>query len=162
MISRLLDYALVALVLLALYGLFRLSRLLLARFLEAFSKRRGPLSDDSVLLLGFYSLLAGLSLLPIITWGLAFVDSDMLLGGMPLHLVLVAVSVVLFSFSEDLYGSHRKYAPGRWSLARHARLASPPLMAFWVLGSLLLSPIFYSGLTIILAVFYAYALRCRA
>jgi hypothetical protein len=162
MSQRLLDYGTVLLVVAVLYGLFRLARYLLERLLAGIELKHGPLTSDSVLLLGFFVLLTGLLLLPVATWGLAFVDSSRLAGGLPLHLLMVIVSIILFSFAEDLFGSFRKYPAGGWRAGRHYRLVALPLLGFWALGSLLLSPIFYSGLTVILAVFYSYALRCRA
>jgi hypothetical protein len=38
---------------------------------------------------------------------------------------------------------------------------SLPLLVFWAVGCLLLSPVFYSGLSIILALFYLYSVGCR-
>lgn len=162
MLQRLLDYGVVLFVVLILYGLFRLARHLLERLLVGVARKHGPLTSDSVLILGFLTLLIGLILLPVATWGLAFVDGDRLAGGLPLHLFMVTISIVLFSFSEDLFGSFRKYPPGGWRAGRHYRLVALPLIGFWAVGSTLLSPLFYSGLTVTLAAFYTYALSCRS
>jgi hypothetical protein len=162
MLQRLQDYGVVLFVILAMYGLFRLARHLLEKLLSSIARRHGALSSDSVLLLGFFTLLSGLLLLPVVTWGLAFLDRDRLTGGLPLHLLLVTISIILFSFAEDLFGSFRKYPPGGWPAGRHYRLVVLPLLGFWAVGSALLSPLFYSGLTVILAVFYSYALSCRS
>jgi len=158
--ERLIDYGLVAIVVVVVAGLFRISRILMKRLLNCMETRHS-LTADLVLRTGFLILLAGLLMLPFITSLLAFISTTHLPGGMPLHLVMVAVSIILFSISEDLFRSFRSYprAVG-WTARRHFTFASLPLAAFWAVGCLLLSPLFYSGLSIILAAFYLYSIRC--
>lgn len=159
--DRLKDYATILLVVMVLYLLFRISRGLLNRLLGLLESRAGRLTSDHVLLYGFYCLIAGMSLLPLVTWGLAFLDNRRLTGGIVLHLVLVSISVILFSFAEDLFGSFRKYPSARWPWSIHFRRIAPVLLLFWAAGTALLSPLFYGGLSLVLAIFYAYALSIR-
>jgi hypothetical protein len=159
--DRLLDYGLVALVVVIVAGLFRCSRIILKLFLTRL-EASGPLSADRVLRAGFLILLAGLLMLPFLTSLLAFANSTALPGGMPLHLAVVALSIILFSIAEDLFRSFRAYPrDATWSTGRHIASMSVPLVVFWAIGCLLLSPIFYSGLSIILALFYLYSVSCR-
>ncbi|MBN1435366.1 hypothetical protein JW921_11435 [Candidatus Fermentibacterales bacterium] len=162
--SRLADYGWVALVILVLMGLFRLSRILLGRIVGRFRQRFPAYTVDHLIVLGFLFLLLGLLALPLTSVALGFFDPCRLPGGMVLHLVMVAGSVILFSFSEDLFGSIRRADKERaasWSVGRHMRVIALPLLLFLVLGALFLSPIFYSALTIVLLVFYLAALWCR-
>jgi len=161
--QRLVDYALVALVVLAIFGLFRLSRLIMKSIISGLERRKGPLGPDRMLLLAFLFLLAGLLFLPSVTALLAVIDSHSLSGGMVLHLVLVALSIILFSIAEDLF---RDFPALRgdgelWPAADHFRRMLVPFAVFWAAGVIFLSPVFYSGLTLLLAVFYLYALTCR-
>lgn len=156
------DYALVALVAAVLYALFRVSRRLLRLFLAALEKRGGPLTSDDMIVLGFRVLIAGLLLLPLVTWGLAFADPIRLPGGLVLHLVLVAISIVLFSFAEDLFGGISRLPAGGMGAGAHWRKTGPLLMAFWLVGYLLISPLFYTGVTLCLALLHGYALSCRS
>jgi hypothetical protein len=48
-----------------------------------------------------------------------------------------------------------------WTVSAHFRRLSVPFALFWAVGVIFLSPLFYSGLTVILALFYLYALSCR-
>lgn len=162
MSDRLLDYAIVLGVVLLLMLLFKLSRFLLHRFTGRKRPAGKDFSTDDALLWGLRSLLAGLLLLPFITSLLAFADNRRLIGGMPLHLALTAVSVVLFSFAEDLFRDYNGYgASSLKPLSWHARHVTPLLLSFWVIGSVFLSPLFYSGLTILIAVFYRLCLHFR-
>jgi hypothetical protein len=81
MLQRLLDYGVVFFVVVAMYGLFRLARHLLEKLLSSIARRHGALSSDSVLLLGFFTLLTGLLLLPVVTWG----DNPLQFRGGPLR-----------------------------------------------------------------------------
>jgi len=162
MAQRLVDYGIVLLVIAVLYVLLRLSRYLLEKLMAVAVRKWGPFSSDTILLAGFLTLLTGLILLPLVTWGLAWADNSRLAGGMPLHLALVVISIILFSFTEDLFGTFNRYPTGGWPAGRHYRVVALLLIGFWVAGSLLLSPLFYSGLTVVLAVFYSYALSCRS
>jgi hypothetical protein len=162
LIDRLLDYGLVALVVAIVAGLFRCSRILMKRLLNRM-EAAGPLTADRVLRAGFLILLAGLLMLPFLTSLLAFANSTHLPGGMPLHLVMVAASIILFSIAEDLFRSFRLYPrDAAWTARRHFASLSLPLLGFWAVGCLLLSPVFYSGLSIILALFYLYSVGCRS
>lgn len=162
MTDRLLDYAIVLGVVLLLMSLFKISRFLLHRFTGRERPAGSEFSADYALLWGLRSLLAGLLLLPFITSLLAFADNQRLLGGMPLHLALTAVSVILFSFAEDLFRDYNGYgATSLKPLSWHARRVTPLLLAFWVIGAVFLSPLFYSGLTILVAVFYRLCLHFR-
>jgi hypothetical protein len=49
----------------------------------------------------------------------------------------------------------------KWSKTTHFKRLTIPFIVFWMIGVIFLSPIFYSGLTVILALFYLYALSCR-
>lgn len=161
MTDRLLDYGLVAVVVAIVAALFRVSRILLRRLLTRL-EASGPLTADRLLRAGFLTLLAGLLMLPFLTSLLAFANRSRLPGGMPLHLGVVAVSVLLFSVAEDLFRSFRAYPRDpAWTVRRHLTSQSVPLLVFWAVGALLLSPIFYSGLSLLLAVFYLYAVSCR-
>jgi len=160
--QRLVDYALVALVILAVFGLFRLSRFLLKRILIKLKMKYSVLTADRILVTGFFFLLAGLLFLPVFTSLLALINNRYLTGGMILHLVLVAFSVILFSIAEDLFRDFTSCESSEnWSVARHFRYISIPFLGFWLAGCLFLSPIFYSGLTVILSLFYLFALSCR-
>lgn len=164
--SRLAGYAAVALVILALMGLFRVSRILLRLLMKRFGKRFPGYTVDHVVLLAFVVLLCGLIALPALCAIIGLLSPDRLPGGILLHLLLVAGSVVLFSFSEDLFGSIRRYKREKdsqdlWSVGRHLRLVILPLCVFLAVGSLLLSPVFYAGLSVILLVFYLVALWSR-
>ena len=161
--QRLLDYAIVAAVVLAVFGLFRLSRVLLKQFLFRLESKIGKLGPDRTLFVSFIFLLSGLLFLPSATALLALMDSRHLVGGMPLHLSLVALSIILFSMSEDMLREFpsMKGDSNLWSVSEHFKRLSIPLLLFWALGILFLSPIFYSALTIILSLFYLYALSCR-
>ncbi len=159
--DRLTDYGLVLLVVLAIMGLFRLSRMLLEHTLAKISARNRILSGDGALFAGMMFLLAGLLFLPFVTALISFVSSDFLPGGMVLHLFLVALSVVVFSISEDLFRIFRDLPDdperGRWTVRDHMKHLALPLLAFWATGSVFLSPLFYSGLSILLTLFYLYA-----
>ncbi len=162
MTDRLLDYAIVLGVVLLLMSLFKISRFLLHRFTGMKRPAGSEFSADHALLWGLRSLLAGLLLLPFITSLLAFANNQRLLGGMPLHLALTAVSVVLFSFAEDLFRDYNSYgAISLKPLSWHTRRVTPLLLAFWIVGTVFLSPLFYSGLTVLVAVFYRLCLHFR-
>lgn len=156
------DYALVALVAAVLYVLFRASRRLLGLALAALERRRGALTSDDMIILGFRTLIPGMLFLPLVTWGLAFVDPLHLPGGLVLHLVLVSISIVLFSFAEDLFGAVSRYPAGRMRAGEHWRRTGPLLIAFWIAGFFLISPLFYTGVALCLALLHAYALSCRS
>jgi len=160
--QRLTDYAVVLGVVIVLMSLFKLSRHLLSRFVKTIGKKKGEFSTDSALLWGMRFLLAGLLMLPFITSLLAFFDNEHLKGGMPLHLLLTAVSVVLFSFAEDLFRDYNSYGskelkPVSW----HFRKLTVPLVSFWLIGCLFISPLFYSGLAVLVIVFYRLCLFFR-
>lgn len=160
--QRFMDYALVALVILAVFGLFKLSRVLMGLVLKSLKKRYGVPGVDRILVTAFYFLLAGLLMLPAFTSILAVFNSGYLTGGILIHLVLVAVSIVLFSIAEDLFRDF----PGcvcldKWSTGKHFKYVSVPIFVFWAIGCIFISPLFYSGLTLILTLFYLYALSCR-
>lgn len=161
--QRLTDYALVGLVILLIFGLFRLSRIVLERVLNNLEKRYGSLGPDRTLFTAFIFLLAGLLFLPAVTYFLALVNNEYLPGGMVLHLALVALSIILFSIAEDMFRDFPSMeAVGRqWSKGEHFRRLAVPFVSFWALGVVFLSPLFYSGLTVILALFYMYSLSCR-
>lgn len=164
--ERLLDYAHVAFVIAVLWGLFRAARWITSRYLarlEARMDSRGRrLTRDEVLSRGFLVLLAGLMAMPAATVGLALAGNRHLVGGIYLHLAMVAVSVVVFSVVEDLFRLYRSYPSNEaWSVSTHLSRVGPAIIAFWAIGCLLLSPLFYSGLSLILLVFYLYALWCR-
>lgn len=162
MTERLLDYGLVALVILAVVVLFRVSRILMNRVMKILERDGVVPGADRVLFTGFMFLLTGLLFLPFFTSVLAFFSSERLPGGMIFHLFMVALSVILFSVAEDLFRVFSSRPSGSpWSKTRHMKAITIPLLVFWGIGCLFLSPLFYSGLTIILAVFYLYALLCR-
>ncbi|MBN2586539.1 MAG: hypothetical protein JXA64_10690 [Candidatus Fermentibacteraceae bacterium] len=161
--QRLTDYALVAFVILVVFGLFRLSRLVMNSMLKHIQVRYGTLSPDMALYTAFLFLLAGLMFLPAFTSLLAVINNQYLFGGMVLHLVLVAVSIILFSIAEDMFREFPSM-PGTkdlWTISSHFRRMSVPFAVFWALGVVFISPLFYSGLTVILALFYLFALSCR-
>lgn len=160
--QRLTDYGIVLAVVLVLSALFRLSRYLLGRFIKQKDSSGTAFSSDQALFWGMLFLLAGMIFLPFVTSILAFVQNGHLVGGMTLHLVLTALSVVLFSFSEDLFRDYNSYRsdnlkPVSW----HTKRLLTPLLVFWITGCVFLSPLFYSGLTILIAVFYRLCLYFR-
>ena len=162
MTQRLMDYALVAIVILFIFGLFRLSRILMLKILDYLKRKIDCFGRDRLLFTAFMFLLAGLIFLPSFTAVLALFNERYLTGGMIFHLLMVAFSIVLFSISEDMF---REYTGSKlecegWSKTLHLKRISLPTMVFWAIGCLFLSPLFYSGLTIILLVFYIYALSC--
>lgn len=162
MSQRLTDYAIVLAIVLVLSGLFRLSRYLLGLFIQKKEVEGKEFSSDQALIWGMRFLLGGMILLPFVTSLLAFVQNRHLAGGMALHLTLTALSVVLFSFAEDLFRDynsflHKKLKPVSW----HTRKLYLPVLLFWVTGCVFLSPLFYSGLTILLIVFYRLCLFFR-
>ena len=115
-----------------------------------------------MLVTALYFLLAGLLFLPTFTSLLAVINSRYLTGGMVIHLVLVAFSIVLFSISEDLFRDFSTCSSEKnWSIGRHFRYVSISFITFWALGCIFISPLFYSGLTLILVLFYIFALSCR-
>lgn len=160
--QRFMDYAMVAVVVLCVFGLFRLSRMLMHRILNSLRTRYSFFEADRMLITALYFLLAGLLFLPAFTSLLAIINSRYLTGGMVVHLLMVAVSIVIFSIAEDLFrdfsssGTHEK-----WSIGRHFRYVSVPFSIFWAIGCIFISPLFYSGLTLILILFYLFALSCR-
>jgi hypothetical protein len=160
--QRLIDYGIVLAIVLILSGLFRLSRYLLVVFIKRREVKGIPFTSDQALLWGMRYLLCGLLLLPFVTSLLAFIQNQKLIGGMPLHLILTALSVVLFSFAEDLFRDYNSYShscllPVSW----HLKKLLVPFILFWVTGSIFLSPLFYSGLLILLFVFYRLCLFFR-
>lgn len=164
--DRLVDYLYVAVVIAALWGLFRLARAITGRYLqrlEAARSRAGrALSRDEVLSRGFTVLLAGLIAMPLVTAAISVFAGRRLPGGIYLHLLMVALSVVIFSVVEDLFRLYKSYPSGPgWSVSRHLRRAGPLILAFWATGCLFLSPLFYSGLSLLLLLFYLFALWCR-
>jgi hypothetical protein len=161
--QRLTDYALVALVILAVFGLFRLSRIVMNLVLRRIRSKHGELGPDLTLFVAFMFLLIGLLFLPSLTAVLAVINNHHLFGGLILHLVMVAISIVLFSIAEDMFREFPSIPGGRemWTVSEHFRRMAFPLTAFWAVGVIFLSPIFYSGLTLVLAIFYLYALSCR-
>ncbi len=162
MTQRLADYGIVLGIVLVLVILFRLSRNLLHRFTSAAEKRNGSFSLDDALLWGMRFLLTGLLLLPFVTSILAFVNNRHLAGGIALHLSLTAVSVVLFSFAEDLFRDYNSYGGTQLkTVSWHWKRIMPLLIGFWVVGTVFLSPLFYSGLTVLAAVFYRSCLFFR-
>lgn len=160
--QRISDYVTVAGVIAVMMLLFRLSRFLLARLLRLRERGGGPTDCDDVIKLGFRFLLAGMLLLPLATALASFANSRFLIGGTALHLTLVAVSIILFSFSEDLFAGMKNAPRNRVvSVGDHFRTAGPLLIVFWLLGTIFLSPIFYSALTVVLGGFYLFALAAR-
>ena len=163
MSQRLIDYAMVAIVILTVFGLFRLSRVLMQRLIRKLKNRYPLFGADRMLVTGLIFLLTGLLFLPVFTSLLAVINSEHLTGGIAVHLVLVAISIVLFSIAEDLFRDFsicrsEKY----WSLGKHFKCVSLPFILFWAAGSVFISPLFYSGLTLVLALFYLFALSCRS
>ena len=162
MSQRLIDYGIVLVVVLILSGLFRLSRYLLGVFIKKHETSGNTFSSDLALLWGMRFLLGGMLLLPFVTSLLAFIENQKLIGGMTLHLALTAVSVVLFSFAEDLFRDYNNYEHAKLKdVSWHLKKLLVPVLAFWVTGCLFLSPLFYSGLTILIVVFYRLCLYFR-
>lgn len=162
--QRVHDIILVVLVLAVLKGLFELTRLLLRRFIALLAARGHALTRDTAIQWGLGFLLCGLLLLPFFTSILAVFDNRTLVGGIVLHLALVAVSVVLFSFAEDLIRLYNTFPTGRTgllSVGAHVRRMLPFLGAFWAVGILFLSPIFYSALTLLVFMFFLAVLHGR-
>lgn len=163
--DRLADYGLVLVIVLAIMGLFRLSRFILNRLMDRMVADNRQISRDGTIFAGMIFLLSGLLFLPFITALISFVRNDFLPGGIVFHLIMVAISVIVFSISEDLFRVYRDFSDdpkGRWSFVKHMKKLSLPLLIFWATGCIFLSPLFYSGLTIILVLFYAYAVgMCR-
>lgn len=162
--QRVYDILTVLLVLAVLKGLFELTRLLLRRFTGLLADRGRPLNRDTAIQWGMGSLLAGLLLLPFLTAVLALFDNRRLTGGIVAHLFLVAISIVLFSFAEDLIRLYNTFPVAKKGLSPvsvHMRKVLPLIIAFWVLGALLLSPIFYTALTILVFIFYLAVLYGR-
>ena len=161
--QRLTDYALVALVILIVFGLFRLSRIVMNLVLRRIRSKHGVLGPDLTIYVAFLFLLAGLLFLPAFTSVLAVINNHHLFGGLFLHLAMVAISIVLFSIAEDMFREFPSIPGGRdlWKVSDHFRRIALPLGVFWAVGVIFLSPLFYSGLTIVLALFYLYALSCR-
>ena len=128
--DRLLDYGLVLLVILGIMALFRVSRKLLELRLSKLEARNHIVTADNALFSGMVCLLVGLLFLPFVTALISFVSSDFLPGGMVLHLLLVAVSVVVFSISEDLFRIFRDLPDdpekGRWTTREHMKRLSVP------------------------------------
>ncbi len=161
--QRLIDYAMVAIVILIVFGLFRLSRILMQQLIKTLRSRYTVFGPDRMLVTGLIFLLAGLLFLPAFTSILAVINSNHLTGGMAVHLVLVAISIVLFSISEDLFRDFSTCrSDKKWSIGSHFKCVSVPFLAFWALGCIFISPLFYSGLTLILVLFYLFALSCRS
>ncbi len=159
---RLIDYALVTIVILCVLGLFRISRIFMRIVLTKLRHRYGVLDADRMLVTGFFFLLGGLLFLPAFTSLLAVINNRFFTGGIVLHLVLVAISVILFSIAEDLFRDFSNCPPqDSWTVSKHFKYISIPFIAFWAIGCIFLSPIFYSALTVIIAFFYLFALSCR-
>lgn len=162
MTERLIDYALVAIVILCVFGLFRISRKLMQRILKSLRNKYSVFGSDRMLVTALCFLLTGLLFLPAFTSLLAVINNRYLTGGMVIHLVLVAISIVLFSISEDLFRDFITCNPKKtWSVGTHFKYVSLPFIIFWALGCVFISPLFYSGLTLILVLFYLFALSCR-
>ncbi len=162
MSQRLIDYGIVLVVVLVLSGLFRLSRYLLGVFIKKNEISGKLFSSDNALLWGMRFLLGGMLLLPFVTSLLAFIENQKLIGGMTLHLVLTAVSVILFSFAEDLFRDYNNYEHSILKeVSWHQKKLLLPVLLFWVTGCIFLSPLFYSGLTILIAIFYRLCLYFR-
>lgn len=156
------DYGVVLAVVLILSGLFRLSRFLLGMFVKKQEIKGNKFTSDQALVWGMRFLLGGMILLPFVTSMLAFIQNRQLIGGMPLHLGLTALSVVFFSFAEDLFRDYNSYQHTDLKIiAWHLKKLLLPLLLFWAVGCIFLSPLFYSGLTILLAVFYRLCLYFR-
>ena len=162
MSQRLIDYGIVLAVVLVLSGLFRLSRQLLALFIKKQESKGIEFTSDQALLWGMRFLLCGMMLLPFLTSLLAFVQSGQLVGGMTLHLGLTAFSVVLFSFAEDLFRDYNRYNRKKIQpVAWHTKKLLVSVIVFWAVGCIFISPLFYSGLTILLVIFYRLCLHFR-
>ncbi len=162
--QRIHDILLVVLVLAVLKGLFELTRLLLKRFVALMAAKGHALTRDTAIQWGMGFLLCGLLMLPFFTSILALFDNRALVGGIVLHLTLVAVSIVLFSFAEDLIRLYNTFPAGRAGLlpvGSHVRRMLPFLTTFWAVGFLFLSPIFYSALTLLLFIFFIAVLHGR-
>lgn len=160
--QRLTDYGIVLGVVLVLMSLFKFSRYLLYLFISRHEKNHGGFTADTALLWGMRFLLAGLLMLPFITSVLAFINNSRLAGGMALHLLLTALSVVLFSFSEDLFRDYNKFGGTELKQSHwHWKKLAFPLIGFWIIGCVFLSPLFYSGLTVLAVVFYMICLYFR-
>jgi hypothetical protein len=162
--QRVQDILLVVFVLAVLKGLFELTRLLLRRFIALLAARGHALTRDTAIQWGIGFLLCGLLLLPFFTSILALFDNRTLAGGIALHLLLVAVSIVLFSFAEDLIRLYNTFPAGRTGLlpvGSHVRKMLPFIGAFWAVGFLLLSPIFYTALALLILVFFLAVLYGR-
>lgn len=160
--QRLADYGIVLGVVLVLMLLFRLSRYMLHKFTKSAQESSAGFNSDQALVWGAYFLLTGLLLLPFITSLLAFFDNSVLIGGMVFHLILTGISVILFSFAEDLFRDYNIYAGKHLKpVAWHLKRVLTPLLVFWAVGCLFLSPLFYSGLTLLLAIFYRLCLHFR-
>jgi uncharacterized membrane protein len=161
-IQRLTDYGIVLVVVLVLMSLFKLSRFILHKFTNVKATAGSDFNTDCALIWGLRFLLTGLLLLPFLTSILAFFDNEHLPGGMTLHLVLTAISVVLFSLAEDLFRDYNSYGSvALKSVSWHVRRSILPLSLFWAVGCVFISPLFYSGLTILVAVFYRMCLSFR-
>lgn len=162
MSQRLIDYGIVLAVVLVLSGLFRLSRQLLTLFIKKQESKGNEFTSDQALLWGMRFLLCGMMLLPFLTSLLAFVQNGQLVGGMTLHLGLTAISVVLFSFAEDLFRDYNRYSRKNiMPVAWHTKKLLVPVIVFWAAGCVFISPLFYSGLTILLVFFYRLCLYFR-
>ncbi|MCD4707779.1 MAG: hypothetical protein K8S62_08570 [Candidatus Sabulitectum sp.] len=162
MSQRLTDYGIVLAVVLVLSGLFRLSRHLLGIFITKQESAGNKFTSDQALVWGMRFLLGGMILLPFVTSILSFIQNRQLIGGMPLHLGLTALSVVSFSFAEDLFRDYNKYQHKNLkSVIWHTKTLLLPVLLFWAVGCIFLSPLFYSGLTILLSVFYRLCLFFR-
>lgn len=162
--QRVHDILLVLLVLAVLKGLFELTRVLLKRFVALLEARGHALTRDTAIHWGMRFLLCGLLLLPFFTSILALFDNRTLVGGIALHLFLVALSIVLFSFAEDLIRLYNSFPAGRTgllSVGGHLRRILPFLAVFWAVGVLFLSPIFYSAMTLLILIFFLAVLHGR-
>jgi len=135
---------------------------MLGKFIKKYEASGNTFSSDQALLWGMRFLLGGMLLLPFLTSLLAFFQNQKLIGGMPLHLFLTAVSVVLFSFAEDLFRDYNNYdISSLMPPAAHIKKLLVPVLLFWVAGCVFLSPLFYSALTVLLSVFYRLCLVFR-
>ncbi len=162
--QRLQDALLVALVLVVLKGLFEFTRFLMKRFTAMLAARGHPLNRDSAIQWGIGALLSGLLLLPFFTSILTLFNNRILVGGIVLHLVLVAFSIILFSFAEDLIRLYNSFPPGAsglQSVGSHIKRMLPLIAAFWAVGFICLSPIFYTALTVLICIFYMAVLHGR-
>ena len=161
--QRLIDYAMVFIVVLCVFGLFKLSRILMQLLLKNLRRRYVIFGADRMLVTGLIFLLSGLLFLPSFTSLLALINSRYLTGGLAVHLSMVAISIVLFSIAEDLFRDFSNCDSDKmWSVGNHFKYVSVPFIAFWALGCIFISPLFYSGLTLVLVLFYLFALSCRS